>query len=263
MKTFFYERTAYKLSNEPVPNCFFLLDDHFDTRFTSATEAYTHPSLLLAENICAQMANVEMYAFLIADALRRHGGLSYTGSSTADIDPLLREPAHHDPTAAEEPAADQADDHKAAILMRSFLLGYLGACEALLDSGAIALAQLYRLPLQSKEQRFDNGEFWSQLVRITPTVHRRYHAQRLFFGEVARWRDEAAQRIPPIALLQRRLERSGMQLQIIDEPSENLDTIATEPRALRWIDPLDLHRRWKPRLLNLCERLCRDIQEQT
>jgi hypothetical protein len=249
MKTLFYERTAYQLSDEPVPSCFYMLDDYFETRFVSPQEAYTHLSVLVAESVCGRMADVEMYAFLMDDALRRFGGLAYAGGSTADIEPILND--------------KEEDDDRAAILIRSFFVGYLGACEALLDSGAIALTELYRLPLSRVEQRFDNSNFWHQLVVAAPNVHRRYHSQRLFFLEVMRWRDEAANRIPPIALLQGYLERRSMHLQVIDGPSDELQPLGTEPRALRWIDPMELHRQWKPRLLDLCERLCQDIKIQT
>lgn len=249
MKTLFYERTAYQLSNEPVPSCFYTLDDYFDTRFDSPQEAYTHRSVLLAESVCGRMADVEMYAFLMDDALRRFSGLAYAGGSTADIDVILQDKAE--------------DNHKGAILIRSFFVGYLGACEALLDSAAITLAELYALPLTATEQRFDNSDFWHQLVVAAQNVHRRYHSQRLFYLEVMRWRDEAANRIPPIALLLGHLERRSMHLQVIDGPSNELAAQSAEPRALHWIDPMELHRRWKPRLLDLCERLCQDIKIQT
>lgn len=249
MKTLFYERTAYSLSNEPVPDCFLLLDDYFESRFTSPQEAYTHRSVLLAETLCARMADVEMYAFLMDDTLKRHGGLAYAGSSTADIDPMLGE---------KEPG-----DDKAAILIRSFFIGYVGACEALLDSGAIALSELYELPLSRTQQRFDNSEFWHQLVRTVPNVQRRYHAQRLFFLEVMRWRDEVTNRLPPIALLQGHLARRRQQLMVIGESSEDLQPATAAPSSRQWIEPMDLHRQWKPRFLDLCQRLCQDVKTQT
>ena len=249
MKTFFYDRTAYKLSNEPVPNCFFMLDDHFDARFNTAHEAYTHRSVLLAEMVCGRIADVEMYAFLIADACKRHAGLEYAGSADTDIERLT-----HD---------RQSESGKGAILLRSFLFGYLASCRALLNVAAMALAELYALPLPAVQQRFDNGDFWHELVVNMPNVHRRYHSQRLFFNEVIRWQDEAVNRIPPIALLQGHLSRQGMQLQVIDEPIEKLGSVTREPHLMHWIDALELHTRWKPRLLSLCEKICHDIEVQT
>ena len=80
------------------------LDDVFDRRFATYEEAYNHPCVIMAESLCARMADVEMYAFLIEDARKRH-----------TVDPKAEE--------------------KAAILTRSFLVGYLGAGRALLDAG--------------------------------------------------------------------------------------------------------------------------------
>ena len=94
MKTLFYDRTAYKLSSEPVPNFFIKLDDHFSTIFDEHQEIATNRNVLLAESVCARMADVEMYAFLMEDARKRN-------------------------------TIDRKEDEKAAILTRSFLLGFL------------------------------------------------------------------------------------------------------------------------------------------
>ena len=67
MKTYFYERTAYKLSDEAVPECFLKLDEHFDVALSYDHNLYAHRSVLLAESICSRMADVEMYAFLLED----------------------------------------------------------------------------------------------------------------------------------------------------------------------------------------------------
>lgn len=248
MRTLFYDRTAYKLSDEPVPNCFFLLDDHFDQCFATTSEANADPSVWLAESICSRMADVEMYAFLMADARRRHPD-----------DPRF--------AATGLAALDTISVGKAPILTRSFLLGYLAACHALLDSAALALATLYELGLTAPERHFSNPVFWEELVASAPNVHRRYHSMRIFFGEVARWSSEIPLRLPPIVALYAadglgRMITQDMQLRALDEDAE---TQVRLPLGLEhlWVDPLDLHRRWKPNLLTLCERICRDIQIQT
>ena len=176
MKVRFYERTAYQLSEQPVPSCFMRLDEHFDRRFSTHDEAVRHPCVILAESICARMADVEMYAFLIEDARKRH-----------TVDPKAEE--------------------KAAILTRSFLVGYLGAGRSLLDSGASTLAALYGIPLSTTECTFANGDFWHQLVSNAPNVHRRYHPLRLFLTEFLRWQAESAHRIPPLLVLQNEFGR--------------------------------------------------------
>ena len=107
MENSFYQRTAYALSDEPVPSCFLTLDDHLRAHLPTTDAGAYHYCLVLAELICARMADVEMYAFLMADARKRH--------SLAPED------------------VDHASDIKTASLTRSFLIGYLGAVRALLD----------------------------------------------------------------------------------------------------------------------------------
>ena len=248
MKTLFYERTAYSLSQEPVPNFFFRLDDHFDTKFETIQQAYTHPAVILAEMVCARMADIELYAYLLNDARGRGSSLA-PQSATADIDNLTKD--------------SNSDAGKGAILMRTYFIGYLAACKSLLDTAAYALTELYDLPLEPSDHYFENAAFWHQLVLFVPNVHRRYHSRRLFFNEIVRWRDQSIERIPPIALLQGHLMARSMQLEVIDTPGQRLETLAANPLSVQWRDPVDLHRAWKNNLLDLCERVCRDIEEQT
>ena len=235
MKTHFYERSAYKLSEQPVPSCFIKLDDYFDQRLGVIQANNPHVSVDFAESLCARMADVEMYAFLIEDARKRHG-------------------------------LEQGNDAKAAILTRSFFVGYLGAIRGQLDCAAVALAVLYRLPLPSAERSFAHGNFWHQLVTAVPNVHRRYHGMRLFFNEVWRWCNETVYRVPPLYISQ---EQYGpyasreMHLRMLDEANLDLTQLPAEPLRLHWIDPLHLHDRWKPQLLSLCEKICQDIERCT
>ncbi|MEM7128882.1 MAG: hypothetical protein AAF702_21290 [Chloroflexota bacterium] len=248
MKTLFYERTAYNLSDEPVPNCFFLLDEAFDRHFSTILEAYLNRSLMLAEIICSRMADVELYAFLLNDARGRGDGFAVGASSNADIEALT--------------GHANSDANKGAILMRSYMAGYLSACKTLLDSAAYTLSELYQLPIERSARRFENAEFWHQLVLSAPNAHRRYHSRRIFFREVVRWRDEVVERVPPIALLQGHLMRQSLQLDVVNDPSENLDKLLSDAPTLYWRNPMDLHREWKPKFLDLCERLCVDIRDQ-
>lgn len=235
MKTHFYERTAYKLSEQPVPSCFIKLDEHFDHRLGVIQANNPHVSVVLAESLCGRMADVEMYAFLIEDARKRQG-------------------------------LEQGNDIKAAILTRSFFVGYLGTIRAQLDCAAVTLAVLYRLPLPSGERTFAHGNFWHQLVTAAPNVHRRYHGMRLFFNEVLRWCNETVYRLPPLYISQ---EQYGpyasreIHLRMLDEANLDLTQLPAEPLRLNWIDPLHLHDRWKPQLLSLCEKICQDIERCT
>jgi hypothetical protein len=235
MKTYFYERTAYKLSEEPIPEFFLKLDEHFDAALAYDHNLYAHRSVLLAESVCSRMADVEMYAFLLEDMRKRN-------------------------------SIERKEDEKAAILTRSFLLGFLGVSRALLDSCAVTLATLFELEIGKADRSFSNGDFWHQLVLVAPTVHRRYHPLRLFFGEVMRWQAETVYRVPPLVILQGQyghLPGREAQLKVADDAAWELPQMAAEPHRVNWIDPLELYTRWKPRLLALCEKICVDIQENT
>ncbi len=232
MKTYFYDRTAYRLSEQAVPSCFIRVDEVFDARFATFEEADAHPCVAMAESLCARMADVEMYAFLMEDARRRH-------------------------------SVDAKGDDKTSILTRSFLVGYFGAGRALLDVAAGTLASLYHLPMGMAEANFGNGDFWHQLVSNAPNVHRRYHALRLFVTEFWRWSSETAHRIPPLGSAQHHFGRYApreQRLQVLDEPVGLADLVAV-PHTARWVDPLRLHDRWKPQFLTLCDKVCTDLEK--
>jgi hypothetical protein len=232
MKTRFYDRTAYSLSSEPVPNCFLALDEYFDGIIIERQQIPLNHLVLLAESVCGRMADVEMYAFLLEDVRKRE-------------------------------TLEREEDDRAAILSRSFLLGFISAARGLLDSSAVTLATLYDLPLNQSDQSFSSGDFWHQLVLHVPAVHRRYHPLRLFLNEVFRWQQETVYRLPPLLSLHAHyghLPGRDAQLRVVDDINFNLEQLAHEPYSVNWIDPLQLYGRWKPRLLALCEKVCVDIE---
>ncbi len=259
MKTYFYERTAYQLSSEPVPQCFLALDEHFARQFLTEREAFTHPNVILAESVCARMADIELYAFLLQDVRNQHG--------TGDPDPSQQT----SPKSGDKPGRirdDRLGDGRASSLTRAFAIGYLGACVALLDGCAVTLTQLFYLSLPLAERRLTHANFWHQLVVKQPNVHRRYHALRLFINDVARWQSEIPHRVPPLSILQGREYlgqplRSEMRVQLVETTDIGLPQMATTAVPLSWIDPVALHQRWRPQLLNLCERICRDLEDGT
>lgn len=232
MKTNFYERSAYKLSEQPVPQHFVALDEFFDHNLVVVKPGITPVPVLLAESVSSRMADVEMFAFLIEDARKRH-------------------------------RLDKEGENKVAILTRSFLVGYLGAARALLDSCATTLAIIYELPIQPGERVFANPEFWQHFVSRVPNVQRRYHSMRLFFNEVTRWCNETPDRIPPLQVLHNQFgpfPARDSHLRVADDPNADLATMDVELLRLNWIDALELHHRWKPNFSMLCEKVCRDIQ---
>jgi hypothetical protein len=235
MKTYFHERTAYRLSNEPVPDFFLQLDEHFDTKLVFVENLYAHPAVLLAESVCGRMADVEMYAFMLRDLRRRV-------------------------------TIGRGEDEKAAVLTRSYFLGLLGAMRALLDSCCATLAVLYELEINRVSRSFSNPDFWHQFVLVAPNVHRRYHPMRLFFNEIFRWQNETVLRVPPLVVLQGQhghLPGREAQLKVADDAGFELPQMAMDPFKVNWIDPLELHSRWHPKLMALCEKVCQDLQACT
>jgi len=233
----FYDRTAYKFLDSPVPSCFVRLDQRFSQHEDESYTATIHMLLLLTEGLCARMADVEMYIDHVEDARQRY-----------HIDMAV---LHDD------------DLHKAAILTRTYTIGLLGACRSLLDSGALTLAELYRLPISNPECRFDNPHFWELLTTHAPDVYRRYHTLRFFFNEIIHWQSSIPHRLPPLAVLQDRLgpwSSREMQVKLADDDKADLVEMATEPLRFQWSDALDVYGRWKPQLLTLCERVCQDIE---
>jgi hypothetical protein len=231
MKSYFYERTGYKLNDKPAPSCFLHLDEHFDRSPALADTGVLHLPVLLAESICGRIADVEFYVSLMEEVRKRQ-------------------------------ALEKGGDIKAAVRTRSYLLGYLGVARSLLDSGAMTLALLYTLPIQVAERTFRHAEFWQQLATLQPHVHRRYHPSRLFFQEVFRWCDESVVRIPPLLASHHHFgpfSNREMHLRALDQTELDLPMLTREPLRLTWLDPLALHDRWRPHWQALCEKLCQDI----
>ena len=234
MKTRFYDRTAYSLSSEPVPNCFLKLDDHFDQLPIERQQIPTQSR-----------------------------SCSWPKASAVAWPTWKCTPSYWRTCANAKPSNVHEDD-RAAILTRSFLLGFISAARGLLDSSAVTLATLYESAPESRLNRtFTSGDFWHQLVLHVPAVHRRYHPFRLFFNEVLRWQHETVYRLPPLVSLHAHyghLPSRDAQLRVVDDINFDLEQLAHEPYSVNWIDPLQLYARWKPRLLALCEKICQDIE---
>lgn len=234
MKTFFHEHTAYRIADAPLPGCFERLDEHFDVSLGVAMPrgAATHVAVLLAESICARMGESELYMQWIGELRKRQ-------------------------------RLDKEGDARAAILTRTWFVGYLGACRALLDACANALSTVHDLMLERANRTFASPLFWQTLVEHTPNIHRRYHGSRIFFNEVFRWCSETTDRIVPLEMVYvtfGQYSSRDSHFRVIDEPDTDFATLAYIHRTYNWVDPLQIHDRWKPQLLTLCDKLCGEIQ---
>ena len=234
MKTFFYNRTAYRLRlpNTSVPQCFVDLDDCFDTLFQTPA-GVTQEVVILAENLSRRLADVELFAQCISDVQKNS------------------EPFH------------------AAILIGTFLVAYFNACKSLLDAGAIALAKIYSLRLKDKEKDFSKAAFWRQLKdQKGVVVVDRYNAFTDLFREIVKWRDAAVHRLTPFVIVTspeppEKAPREKVEIKMVDQPDIDVSAIAGRAKDIRWIEPLYLHNRWQKQLLEFCECICLDIRAET
>jgi hypothetical protein len=234
MKSSFYNRTAYILPNMPaVPQCFRKLDEYFDTKFTSAFSAMTNPSVILAENLCRRMADVELYANYISEAQKGLNTLS------------------------------------GAILIGTLLVGYFTACKSLLDAGSITLAKVYNLTLTNREMDFSKSKFWRQLDKEAgATISGRYAPFKGLFNEIVDWRDSAVHRITPFTLTHSPgdpfiVPRETQVIKMVAKPDVNISTVVASPQSVAWVEPLHYHKQWQSQLIEFCKEVCLDIRSQT
>jgi hypothetical protein len=233
MKTFFYNRTVYSLElpNMTVPQCFIELDDYFDMLFQTSV-GLTQEVVILAENLCRRLADVELFAQYISEAQRK------------------------------------SDTFQAAILIGTFLVAYFNACKSLLDAGAITLAKIYSLDLKNKEMDFSKRIFWRQLDEKTgPMVVDRYAPFNSLFSQIVKWRDAAVHRLTPFVITHspgplERVPPEKREIKMVDQPDTNISVIVKGANDIRWIAPLHCHMQWHKQLLDFCEQVCLDIRTQ-
>jgi hypothetical protein len=207
------------------------LDDHFDTIYKDANTMFSDLGPALAENTCRRMADIDMYAKFVSDAL-----------------------GHENP-------------YQAATITASLLVGYFSACKSLLDAVSIALAELYTLPLSNKEKDFTKHTFWRELKKANPNVHDRFEDFKSFFAEVVRWRDSAVHRFTPLVICHspdrpNRVPRDKVKVNMVADPDTDIRKYLTNLSGTKWIDPLSKHTKWRNVFLSLCKEICTDIQSK-
>ena len=83
-----------------------------------------------------------------------------------------------------------------------------------------------------------------------------------------RWRSGAKRppcaSLPPVVLQYHygTYARREVLYQVLDEQKIRIEALAADAVGRHWIDPLELHKRWKPQFLTLCEKLCQDLISQ-
>ena len=140
MKTYFYNRTVYRVLSQEVPHCFIALDGYFDSQFSSLEQSFSDHRVHLAENLCRRMGDIEMFAAQILD-LQQH-----------------------------------PDTLRSTLVISSYLAAHFGACKSLLDGGAMVLSHMYGLPLSNTQKDFSKPIFWQHLEQKSQDAFRRYES---------------------------------------------------------------------------------------
>lgn len=228
MKTLFYKRTPYSIFKMPVPKCFIELDEYFDTIFPT-WKAIFHPPVVLAENLCHRMADVEAYAYYITEEQKG------------------------------------VDTIKSAILIGTLLVGFFTSCKSVLDAGAIALDTLYNLHLPEKEQDFAKSELLRRLKKETGSViYDRYDAFKSLIEEIRDWRNSAVHRHTPFVVSHGpRDAREKQEIKLANHLDMDLNTIVGKLKSIKWVEPLYYHKKWQGQLIMFCKEICLDIRSQT
>jgi hypothetical protein len=234
MKTYFYNRTAYSLDlpTITVPKCFLKLEQYFDD-LSITSPGLTHKSVKLAENLCRRIADVELYAWYISDALK------------------------------------STNKGRASILIGSLLVGYFNACKSLLDAGAITLAEIYHLKLTNKEMDFSKSKFWKVLEKqIGSVIKDRYAPFLGLFNDIIVWRDAATHRVTPLVVRHSNgppdtVPHKKVAIMMAAQPEPEMTIVVANPMSIRWVEPLYYHKKWESQLIQYCAQICLDIRSQT
>jgi len=232
MKTFFYNRTAYPLLNLQVPKCFIELDEYFDKIFQSDSALY-QKSVLLVENLCHRMADVEVHARYISEEQNRD------------------------------------NTFKAAIFIGTLLVGFFTSCKSVLDAGAIALNAIYNLNLPEREQDFGKLKLLNRLKEKTGAViYNRYLVYKNVIQEIIDWRDSAVHRHTPFCVVHSpgRPEvttRDKQEIKLANQLDADIYKVVTMADTIQWVEPLHFYNKWHSQLIDFCADICLDIRSQT
>ena len=230
MKLYFYNRTIYRFINLlKLPDIFVSLDEFLGKQFSDLRTANTHLMVVHSENICSRLGSIEYYALIIDDELKK-----------------------------------RTDLFASAVIISSYLIGYFGSCKSFLDSISIALNDIHQLNLSNKLQDFSKKKFWEKLEANSITKKNKYYLFKDLFDEVIKWRDMSVHRIKPIVILHspgppEKAPAEKLEIKLLAD--YNQFGIIPSGKKLAWYKVLELHYKWYPKFLELCELICEDIKQ--
>jgi hypothetical protein len=217
-----------------VPKCFLELDEYFDT-FFKTSDGDGHQSVILAENLCRRMADVELYAQYIFHAQ------------------------------SGQRSSEEAED--AAVLVGTFLVAYFSACKSVFDAASIALSKIYDLRLTNKGMNFSKDRFREELEGKAGTITTsRYTPFRSLSEEIVAWRDSAVHRITPFVVTyshERPWKAQKIDIIMASNPDTNISAVIKKLDSIEWVEPLYYHTKWREQLIRFCAEICQDIRTHT
>ena len=154
---------------------------------------------------------------------------------------------------------------ESVILISSYLVGYFSSCKSFLDSLTIALNDIYELQLSNKEKDFSKNNFWNELSNIDPQIKDKYYSFNTLYREVIVWRDASVHRVTPFVVLHSPTppEQTSRKLQSIKLYSDpNQFGVTKIDKNKVWYEVLELHHKWYPSFIKLCDIIIEDIKRK-
>ncbi|MHB8732616.1 MAG: hypothetical protein ACYDAB_12600 [bacterium] len=229
--TGFYNRTAFRVLNEPLPTFFASLDQYIAEKFPVLLKAWSSKEFEHAENICRRNGDILLIQKHLEEALAR------------------------------------PNRPEGAALGASYMTFYFSCVKSLLDSIAIMLNDVYSLGLTGGDLDLAKDQFWNKFVSLRKTEAGRYGKLRPWFREARDWRDAAIHRVAPILSTAgpghpNKVDPSLTTVVMVDQRDVKASDLMVANPAFwqKLISPLDLLAGWRPSIALVTELACEDIR---
>lgn len=165
----------------------------------------------------------------------------------------------------------------AAAIGSTFWVGYVSAAKSFLDAVAIALDWSNGLGLQPRQQDLYRGPFRDRLRAANPAIGKLIDSKLDLIKEVVEWRDSGVHRVAPLLVPHWTggstgesegppdgLTTAEMPIKLPANPDVGIPEFSA---GMAWMEPLDLHQKWRPHFDSLLattgDDLRRKVEEQS
>jgi hypothetical protein len=157
----------------------------------------------------------------------------------------------------------------AAAIGSSIWVGYVSSAKSFLDAVAIALNWSNELRLQARQQDLYRGPFRDRLRAANPAVGAIVDSKLDVIRDVVDWRDSGVHRVAPLLVPHWAgplggtegppdgLTTAEMPIRLPTKPDIGMGDLAANTP---WMDPLDLHQKWRPHFDALLAVASEDIR---